>query len=82
MSDKRLQAGISQPAERALLQIKYNELLITRANINSEIISSRETYFRFFDEEFALEMVPTVLLSNLDSNNNLLDDKSISEIKR
>ena len=77
MADKRLQAGISQPAERALLQIKYNELLITRASINSEIISSRETYFRFFDEEFALEMVPTVLLSNLDSNSNFFKIHSI-----
>ena len=80
LSDKRLQAGIAQPAERALLQIKYNELLITRANINSEIISSRETYFRFFDEEFALKMVPTVLLSNLDANSNLLNDNNINSL--
>ncbi|MDA9034268.1 TolC family protein [Hyphomicrobiales bacterium] len=72
ISNQRVKAGITQPAEEALMQIKLNELLIIKAKMSFEIVRSRETFKRFFGEDFTSVSIPNLKLDNLSANNSLI----------
>ena len=81
--ETRIQAGFANVTEKALVQIRLNELLILRTSVEAQLIRSKETFARFFNKEFEKISIPELKVDNLDTN-NFSNDKSydllISEI--
>lgn len=61
----RTQSGFANITEKALVQIRLNDLLIEKAKIDARLVQSKETFRRFFNKEFEVFYLPEILLYNL-----------------
>tara|TARA_B100001057_G_scaffold499128_1_gene608647 strand:+ start:1571 stop:2935 length:1365 start_codon:yes stop_codon:yes gene_type:complete len=71
----RVQAGITQPEDLALVEMRYNNLSITLAQTKAELLSSQNAYQLFFRQPFNVNMVPIFPIVN---HNNIDDNRKIS----
>ena len=60
----RVQAGISQPEDLALVEMRYNNLSITLAQTKAEFLSSQNAYLLFFRQPFDANIVPVIPIIN------------------
>lgn len=60
----RVQAGISQPEDLALVEMRYNNLSITLAQTKAEFLSSQNAYQLFFKKQFNANKVPIIPILN------------------
>ncbi len=73
--ESRIQAGFSNITEKALVQIRLNQLLISQAEINAQLSRSKETFERFFNTKIDVYFIPNLKLENfIDLNGNVLRD--------
>ena len=61
----RSQSGFANLTEKALVQIRLNDLLIEKAKVDAGLAQSKETFKRFFNQDFELFYLPEILLYNL-----------------
>lgn len=65
----RVQAGITQPEDLALVKMRYNNLSITLAQTKAEFLSSQNAYQLFFRQPFDVNIVPVFpILNHIDVN--------------
>lgn len=71
--DLRIKSGLTSPAEKALVQIRLNQLLMYRSEANAQLARSKETFRRFFNKPFESFSIPKLLLDNFS-----VDDSKIT----
>jgi len=71
--DLRIKSGLTSPAEKALVQIRLNQLLMHRSEANAQLARSKETFRRFFNKPFESFSIPKLLLDNFS-----IDDSKIT----
>lgn len=80
-TNNRIQAGSSTITERALIQIRLNQLLISEAEVNAQLLRSKETFARFFNKDFSNFFYPKLELKEFsnssNSNKNNISDESL-----
>ena len=62
--ESRIQAGFSNITEKALVQIRLNQLLISQAEINAQLSRSKETFERFFNTKLDVYLIPSLKIEN------------------
>tara|TARA_B100001996_G_scaffold383065_1_gene377256 strand:+ start:17113 stop:18450 length:1338 start_codon:yes stop_codon:yes gene_type:complete len=62
--ESRIKAGFSNITEKALVQIRLNQLLISQAEINAQLSRSKETFERFFNTKLDNYLIPNLKLEN------------------
>jgi len=74
----RIKSGLASPAEKALVQIRLNQLLMSRADVRAQLSRSKETFKRFFNKPFDSFSIPQLLLDNFSINDNKITATSNS----
>ena len=59
-----LSLGFSNITEKALVQIRLNQLLISQAEINAQLSRSKETFERFFNTSLDVYLIPSLKIEN------------------